>query len=1002
MRYFLSFVLFVISLFPASAQNIGSTQQLKESAVFRWNTLSGLPYVRGFSGNYSIETFVHVATDQYAFLSKAKKEILFFDVNTNKRIRTLPLPASPVDFVFSKNRFFVAGARNLFQVDAATGKVLSEQYFGNHILFVDAIKLINGNVFLVSPDQKSWSFHNGQWMAREGVVLHDSTFGKILKCNKHIFELTVYTNGKESVTQSFTSNKPLGTIRILGWSNNQIFIEVQHILGVKPLKVERIVRAYSFNGHAFQKEFSVTLPDVRYTYVKHDVLVSPKEVDFFITTPEKAFLYKLHNVAGIKGTITFPKRLYQLNYQYNNHLLHVPVEKKGNTLKGQLKPITRQEIIKNAEPFATHKWYCNAYNIKQYDCGGVHVTTPGWVKVGNNVSVPYMWGGFSSIPQFDQGLLDGVSAGDSYTVGNGAGSSCAVGVDCSGFVSQVWNLPNKYSTRTLPDISTGYASYDDLLPGDIVNKAGHHVRLIHNNNGNGSYLIIEASGSGTDWRVGYNNYTLADLEPDYLPRYYKYITNVPPDTINPTTSLTAKTWESTDFQVVFSDSDNYVIQNKFYQVCYFDGNQWLARQQDGFFNDNFSSNINRWNTVNGTWRTVNGTLVQSDETLSNTNIYTPVKQTAGNIYLYEWRMKISGTGTNRRAGLYIMVDNPDTSQRNNAYMIYFRADDNTCQIYKAMHNSISLETSDFCQVNQDEWFDAKVIYNTLTGEIRVYKDNVPASIWEDVSPLTSGNSISLRTGNASVSYDNIKVFRSRTDTVEVTVGLDKDVSSQNISPTLPACLILSAVTDSSGNISPVDSTFVNIDYTQPAGVSVADGTGIDVDTVYGNTSLSANWTASTDANSGIAAYYYAIGTDTLNDDILPWKNNGNLLTFTEDNLSLQYNKKYYISVFAMNPAGLTSDTVSSDGVILQTTGTELINQPCLKIYPNPAHHFVIVEGTASSPELFYAGKKILHVSIRQIASRKWKISTAGLPSGVYFLKTKQGEKTDIHKVVIIK
>lgn len=47
------------------------------------------------------------------------------------------------------------------------------------------------------------------------------------------------------------------------------------------------------------------------------------------------------------------------------------------------------------------------------------------------------------------------------------------GMDCSGFVSAAWGIDRK-TTSTLPNVSTKI-SYNDLQPGDILNKAGSHV-----------------------------------------------------------------------------------------------------------------------------------------------------------------------------------------------------------------------------------------------------------------------------------------------------------------------------------------------------------------------------------------------------------------------------------------------------------------------------------------------------------------------------------------------
>src|SRR5581483_8373984 len=90
---------------------------------------------------------------------------------------------------------------------------------------------------------------------------------------------------------------------------------------------------------------------------------------------------------------------------------------------------------------------------------GGNVVTPSWVKVGaNKVGMPYCWGGFSSLSSFTSSLLNGKSAGDNDCSTSGdCCESCALGVDCSGFVSRSWGLTTKQSTTTLPNISTTYA-----------------------------------------------------------------------------------------------------------------------------------------------------------------------------------------------------------------------------------------------------------------------------------------------------------------------------------------------------------------------------------------------------------------------------------------------------------------------------------------------------------------------------------------------------------------
>lgn len=190
-------------------------------------------------------------------------------------------------------------------------------------------------------------------------------------------------------------------------------------------------------------------------------------------------------------------------------------------------PITRKQIIANAVPYTSFSWTATSANLQSgISCGQRTIYFANWVQVGTNISMPYAWGGNSSIDRFNQLIAAGISAGDicSPTGGgcaaagpSGAGEGCVAGVDCSGFISNVWNLPNKLGTSDLQTFTQGYASLSSLQPGDILNKPGSHVRLFYFfESPSGLYVVMEASGNG--WNTGVHRYTPNDLT-GYYPRY---------------------------------------------------------------------------------------------------------------------------------------------------------------------------------------------------------------------------------------------------------------------------------------------------------------------------------------------------------------------------------------------------------------------------------------------------------------------------------------------------
>jgi len=130
------------------------------------------------------------------------------------------------------------------------------------------------------------------------------------------------------------------------------------------------------------------------------------------------------------------------------------------------------------------------------------------------------------------------------------------------------------------------------------------------------------------------------------------------------------------------------------------------------------------------------------------------------------------------------------------------------------------------------------------------------------------------------------------------------------------------VRDFTGNSSAVatDVFYVKKDITAPADISaIHDGTGADIDFSSSTTELSANWTDSSDDQSGIATYIYTIGTIPGASDTIDWTESGTSTYFVSTGLSLVNGSTYYTTVQAENGASLLSAILSSDGVTIDTT-----------------------------------------------------------------------------------
>ena len=396
------------------------------------------------------------------------------------------------------------------------------------------------------------------------------------------------------------------------------------------------------------------------------------------------------------------------------------------------------------------------------------------------------------------------------------------------------------------------------------------------------------------------------------------------DLVAPTTLVDAlANWNTADFIATFTDNDNTGgsgVKHKMYQVISYDGTEWRANANSGFFSDNFDIAIHPdWTQQTALWGINNGFLQSADEAESNTNIYASVDQTNENVYLYHWSGQISGTGTNRRAGLHFMCSDPTLTNRGNSYLVYFRADNDKIQIYESVNDALTLEQDVAFTVNPNQWYDFKIVYDKSIGLISVYVDNSLEASWTDTTPITTGNAISFRGGNCVYDMNNLKIYHDRSNSELVTVGTSSDILNQNQNSLTPSGRVKSIVIDSAYNISSIAFEDVNVDWTNPDDLTyVYDGTGADISTFTNNNSISANWNTSFDANSDISSYWYAIGTSSGATDVLTWTYNWFDTTMTESGLSLLPGTTYYVSVKAQNGAGLYSNPISSNGQLLQT------------------------------------------------------------------------------------
>ena len=488
------------------------------------------------------------------------------------------------------------------------------------------------------------------------------------------------------------------------------------------------------------------------------------------------------------------------------------------------------------------------------------------------------------------------------------------------------------------------------------------------------------------------------------------------DVIAPTTAITilnSTSYQTANFTANYTDADNTGgsgLDKSFYSVLDWNGNEWRANKNNGFFCDNFDNSIHSdWNTTTGTWGITNNVLTQTDLVNTNTSMSSILNQNLSNRYMYHFMGKIDGTSINRSAGIHIFCDDITQTNRGNNYLVWMKPTMSEIHIYKVQNNTISSPLTVFSGVTitTGNWYDYKIMYDKTTGKFTIWKNDQLVGTYTDPSgPLLNGTGISFRSKESGFSVNNFKVYRSRPSASSgISIGSsNSDVRYESPDPSIVSysCKIKSLNVDVAGNISSIANQDLLIDWTAPNTIAtINDGTSTDISVTTNSTNLQANFTASKDTNSAVVDYIYAIGTTAGATNIKNWTSNGNSLNINSTGLSLVNGQTYFISVKAKNGAGLYSSVSSSNGQTCNVA-TNIIeynkSKSFLSIYPNPSIDSFMIRLVANKIELsqlsiYDVNGKVLHEENININSgmNDITISDSYLVSGIYFIILKSSE-----------
>ena len=184
-------------------------------------------------------------------------------------------------------------------------------------------------------------------------------------------------------------------------------------------------------------------------------------------------------------------------------------------LDAQLITVSRSEILSRAREYTEVRWLPIDQNLRAPCIAGYRSDFQlGLQQVGE----AYRWGGNDTPADFVAKLTKGLGAGAHALHHEDPRRPCTTGIDCSGFVCNVWKH-NHVQTALFSGFTAELPDFSRMDVGDAFLKQGTHVILFVGLREDGNPRIFEASGKrvhevkGADW----------DYVQDYVPVRYQHI-----------------------------------------------------------------------------------------------------------------------------------------------------------------------------------------------------------------------------------------------------------------------------------------------------------------------------------------------------------------------------------------------------------------------------------------------------------------------------------------------
>ncbi|MDD5710274.1 MAG: T9SS type A sorting domain-containing protein [Candidatus Marinimicrobia bacterium] len=487
----------------AAATVLHAGLRYSEVLFIPWGTAEGELACRSYAGLQTGPSAFQVLDDRIVILDNENGAIKSFTEKGLQNSEPLPF-AGALDLYRDGEALYLATHNAIYRRDADNWMEFRREQDPR-------------NVFMgfFGRDAEMHLRYPGEYRPVSDAAAFRKNGYSVLRLERRLPDRLLFTPGN----RTFELRIPdIGSLDYLGAGRGLHYIYAESIIRHAPVLTDRFVLVLDDTGTLKGR---ITLPRNQFVFLFREFYVSPEGVFYHMqSTEEGIHIIRWEYDPDLPGMeFAYPAEFAEILHfngfaESEPAIANPPLNKNGATA---VAGVERTEALEIADAHVRHVWTATAANIGTT----ATVTTPEWIQIGENVSIPYKWGGWNTIAQFDAGIAAGKLAGDKNTSVVDWGNS--VGNDCSGYVSVCWKTNQKYGTATIGNVSWQLPSVNDLLPGDATNKSGSHIRLFVEWTNDGKLLQAEATSSGTPgWFTRYYTWTVSGIT-GYVPIRYNNI-----------------------------------------------------------------------------------------------------------------------------------------------------------------------------------------------------------------------------------------------------------------------------------------------------------------------------------------------------------------------------------------------------------------------------------------------------------------------------------------------